>query len=37
MPAVVGVLAAFVVYGRTRLAPQWSRRSVRRAVLQPAG
>ena len=34
MPLVVGLLAAFVAYGRWQLAPQ--RRSPRRVVLQPA-
>jgi uncharacterized membrane protein YphA (DoxX/SURF4 family) len=36
MPFVVGGLAAVVVYGRTRLAPQASRNTARQAVLQPA-
>jgi hypothetical protein len=34
MPLVVGLLAAFVAYGRWQLAPQ--RRASRRLVLQPA-
>jgi len=35
MPAVTGILAAFVAYGRSRLAPHRSRES--RSTLQPAG
>src|SRR5262245_61693125 len=35
-PAVVGLLAAFVAFGRTRLAPQPRRRSLRRVRLQVA-
>jgi len=39
IPAVVGLLAAFVAYGRSRLAPHRgsSRRSSRQSGLQPAG
>jgi hypothetical protein len=39
IPAVVGLLAAFVAYGRSRLAPHRgsSRWAARRSVLQPAG
>jgi hypothetical protein len=37
IPLLVGLLAAFVAYGRWRLAPHGARReTVRRAVLQPA-
>lgn len=36
IPLAVGLLAAFVAYGRWRLAPHRGRH-VRRAVLQPAG
>jgi uncharacterized membrane protein YphA (DoxX/SURF4 family) len=36
VPAVVGALAAFVAYGRTRLAPQQARSRSRWVVLQPA-
>jgi DoxX-like family len=36
MPLVIGLLAAFVAYGRWRLAPQSGQRSPRRAVWQPA-
>ena len=35
IPLVVGLLAAFVAYGRLRLAPQ--REASRRSVLQPTG
>jgi uncharacterized membrane protein YphA (DoxX/SURF4 family) len=34
LPVVVGVVSAFVAYGRWRLAPD--RRSSRRSILQPA-
>jgi hypothetical protein len=34
LPVVVGVVSAFVAYGRWRLAPH--RRSSRRSILQPA-
>jgi hypothetical protein len=35
-PLVVGALAAFVAYGRTRLAPHQARSRSHQAVLQPA-
>jgi hypothetical protein len=35
-PLVVGALAAFVAYGRTRLAPHRARSRSRQIVLQPA-
>jgi len=37
VPFVVGLLAASVAYGRSRLAPHPQRRSVQRLVLRPAG
>ena len=37
IPLVLGLFAAFVIYGRLRLAPVSQRESSRAPVLQPAG